>query len=59
MIDDLLKERDEARLRKDYVRADELRDGFVRSGLKINDTKKGITWELTDNFDYKKLEALK
>jgi len=59
LIDNLLKERDEARLRKDYARADELRDGFVRSGLQINDTKEGITWELTDNFDYKKLEALK
>ena len=59
LIDNLLKERDEARLRKDYARADELRDGFVRSGLQINDTKEGIAWELTDNFDYKKLEALK
>ena len=59
LIDNLLKERDKARLRKDYARADELRDGFVSSGLKINDTEEGINWELTDKFDYKKLEALK
>ena len=59
LIESLLKERDNARLEKDYVRADELRDGFIKAGVKINDTNIGITWELTDSFDSEKLEALK
>ena len=59
LIESLLKERDNARLEKDYVRADELRDGFIKAGVKINDTNIGITWELTDGFDSEKLEALK
>ena len=59
LITELLKERADARLRKDYAKADKLRDGFVKAGLIINDTENGIDWELKENFDLKKLEALK
>ena len=48
----------DARKRKDYARADEWRDGFIQAGLIINDTKDGIVWELSDDFDIKKLEDL-
>ena len=59
LITELLKERTDARFRKDYARADQLRDGFVKAGLEIKDTENGIDWELKENFDLKKLEALK
>jgi len=59
LITELLKERADARFRKDYAKADKLRDGFVKAGLIISDTENGIDWELEENFDLKKLEALK
>ena len=59
LITELLKERADARLRKDYAKADKLRDGFVKAGLIISDTENGIDWELKEDFDLKKLEALK
>ena len=59
LITELLKERADARFRKDYAKADKLRDGFVKAGLIISDTENGIDWELGENFDLKKLEALK
>ena len=59
LITELLKERADARLRKDYAKADKLRDGFVKAGLIINDTENGIDWELKEDFDLKKLKALK
>ena len=59
LITDLLKERADARFRKDYAKADKLRDGFVKAGLIISDTENGIDWELKEDFDQKKLEALK
>ena len=58
LIEFLFKQRMDARKRKDYARADELRDGFIQAGLIINDTKDGIVWELSDDFDIKKLEDL-
>ena len=59
LITELLKERADARFRKDYAKADKLRDGFVKAGLIISDTENGIDWELKEDFDLKKLEALK
>ena len=59
LITELLKERADARFRKDYAKADKLRDGFVKAGLIISDTENGIDWELEEDFDLKKLEALK
>ena len=59
LITELLKERADARFRKDYAKADKLRDGFVKAGLIISDTENGIDWELKEDFDQKKLEALK
>ncbi len=59
LITELLNERADARFKKDYAKADKLRDGFVKAGLIISDTENGIDWELGENFDLKKLEALK
>jgi cysteinyl-tRNA synthetase len=59
LITELLKERADARFRKDYAKADKLRDGFVKAGLIISDTENGIDWELKEDFDLKRLEALK
>ena len=59
LITELLNERADARFKKDYAKADKLRDGFVKAGLIISDTENGIDWELKEDFDLKKLEALK
>ncbi len=59
LMEQLLHSRQAAREAKDYARADELRDGFVRAGVLVKDTPDGPEWELTNNFDPAKLEALK
>jgi len=40
-IEALLEERDDARLRKDFIRSDEIRDELASKGLEIKDTPKG------------------
>ena len=59
LIEGLLEERALARKAKDFARADALRDGFVKAGVVLKDTAKGVTWELAADFDAVKLEALK
>jgi cysteinyl-tRNA synthetase len=59
LIEHLVEARNEARKNKDYARADELRNGFDRAGLKILDSPQGTSVELLPNFDPAKLEALK
>jgi len=44
-IDRLLQDREAARKRKDWVRADVVRDELARHGYKIIDTAKGPVWE--------------
>lgn len=43
-IDSLLKERDEARKRKNFARADEIRDQLYEAGVDIKDTPLGAKW---------------
>ncbi|MEL7105319.1 MAG: cysteine--tRNA ligase [Pseudomonadota bacterium] len=59
LIASLLEERAKARTEKNFVRADELRDGFSAAGVIVKDTPDGSDWELAPNFDPAKLEALK
>ena len=59
LIEDLLKDRAQARKAKDFTRADALRDGFAAAGVLVKDTADGATWELSPDFDPSKLEALK
>jgi cysteinyl-tRNA synthetase len=44
-IDDLIRERDEARNRKDWAESDRLRSELEALGLVIKDTRDGTTWE--------------
>jgi cysteinyl-tRNA synthetase len=42
----LLKAREEARRAKDWLRADELRDELLKSGVRVRDKAAGSEWEL-------------
>jgi len=44
-IQSLIDERQEARRRRDFGRADELRDDLVRRGIVLEDTKDGVRWK--------------
>lgn len=46
MIEDKLKERDEARKKKDYQLADDIRGEIQKLGVVIEDTKDGTKWRL-------------
>ncbi|RKY31242.1 MAG: hypothetical protein DRP67_03015 [Candidatus Omnitrophota bacterium] len=41
----LIKEREEARKRKDYKRADEIREYLKKKGIILQDTKYGTIWK--------------
>jgi cysteinyl-tRNA synthetase len=41
----LIDERQEARRRRDFARADELRDELLRRGIVLEDTKDGVRWK--------------
>ena len=43
-IKTLIDERQEARRRRDFARADELRDELLRRGIVLEDTKDGVRW---------------
>jgi len=59
LIESLLEARKQARVDKDFARADALRDGFTAAGVLVKDTADGAVWELSADFDATKLEALK
>jgi len=44
MIDDLLQQRQQARLDKDYARADEIRDQLLAMNIEIIDKAEGTSW---------------
>jgi cysteinyl-tRNA synthetase len=44
-IQSLIDERQEARRRRDFGRADELRDELVQRGIVLEDTKDGVRWK--------------
>ena len=43
-IENLLKEREEARLRRDFNRSDQIRDELKNRGILLEDTKEGQIW---------------
>jgi cysteinyl-tRNA synthetase len=49
MLDDeiqkLIDERQEARHRRDFSRADEIRDELAGRGIVLEDTKDGVRWK--------------
>ena len=55
----MIAERERARIEKNFVRADFLREGLKAAGVVVRDLPTGPEWELADSFDLEKLEALK
>ena len=41
----LIREREEARLNKDYERSDEIRDQLSEQGILLEDTREGTRWK--------------
>ena len=46
-IDNLIRERDEARAAKNFARSDEIRDLFKEQGIVLEDTPQGTRWRRT------------
>ena len=46
LIGELLKQREDARARKDYAAADGIRDTLIKLGVEISDTPQGPKWRL-------------
>lgn len=46
LVEYVLKIREEARNKKDYELADQIRDDLQKMGIKINDTPRGTEWEI-------------
>jgi cysteinyl-tRNA synthetase len=44
-IQSLIDERQEARRRRDFARADEIRDQLSAQGITLEDTKDGVRWK--------------
>jgi cysteinyl-tRNA synthetase len=45
-IKDLIKSRETARKKKDFKRADEIREHLERKGIILEDTEKGVRWKM-------------
>ena len=45
-IDKMIKERNEAKINKDYALADEIRNKLLEEGIVLKDSREGTTWEL-------------
>jgi len=59
VIENLMSERWHAKSLKDWSRADRIRDGLIAAGVEIREGKTSYEYDLTDNFDPAKLEAIK
>ena len=44
-IEELIKERQESRKAKNFVRADEIRDELLAKGIILKDTREGVKWK--------------
>ncbi len=47
-IEELIKERQEARKHKNFARADEIRDELLKKGIILEDTRQGVKWKRAD-----------
>ena len=52
-IEALIEEREQARGRKDYGRADEIRNRLRHRGIIVEDTAKGVRWKKENLFEKK------
>jgi len=58
LVKNLIKERNNARLEKNYDRADKIRNGLLNSGVVLSDNENNTEWEFLDYFDEKKLREI-
>ena len=45
LIESMISERSEAKIAKDYARADEIRKKLIDMGIEIEDTRQGVKWK--------------
>ena len=45
-MENLLRQRQEARMQKDFARSDALREELLGLGVSVRDTPEGQTWDL-------------
>ncbi|MAH98143.1 MAG: cysteine--tRNA ligase [Euryarchaeota archaeon] len=48
IVERLLEEREEARIAKQWARADKIRDELSKMGVEVEDGADGVTWKLSD-----------
>jgi cysteinyl-tRNA synthetase len=48
LVEDLLAQRQEARARRDFAAADEVRNRLTAAGISVEDSPDGPTWSLKD-----------
>ncbi len=48
LIEKLVKERYEARERKDWTKSDKIRERLIRMGIEVRDTSKGTIWKVKE-----------
>jgi cysteinyl-tRNA synthetase len=48
LVEDLLAQRQDARARRDFAAADEVRDRLTAAGVSVEDSPDGPTWSLKD-----------
>ncbi|MFV0385763.1 cysteine--tRNA ligase [Paracoccus sp. (in: a-proteobacteria)] len=58
MIESLLAARAEARMARDFARADAIRDAFAAAGVEVKDTAGGAEWSLAAGFDAERLKGV-
>lgn len=44
-VEKMIQERTDARKEKNFAKADEIRDKLLEMGIKLKDTRQGVTWE--------------
>jgi cysteinyl-tRNA synthetase len=57
-VQNLLDQRQEARRRRDFVRADAIRNALIEAGVDVADTPDGPHWEATRAFDRSRVMSL-
>ena len=57
-VDNLVKERNNARLSKNFSLADKIREDLLSAGIILKDSGEETTWELSQNLEIKKLKEL-
>ena len=58
LINELIKERNSQRVKKNYNEADRIRKELLNSGVVLKDNEDETEWEFLDNVDEKKIREI-